>query len=185
MTLPELMVALAISGLALAGLMTTFTTLAREQRRNLADTVLQREAAMFQDSLAATLRFLSASESVAFGSPVAPDMPLYRRLVVARGPAPAYPREEIYFDPLTFQLLHDTNRNMSGPDLPIWPAEVGARLRQVHFFPAMKSSGVTDGSVINVFFEMDDDGFSGRKRPDGTVRTNTLRRTFAVKLRNP
>lgn len=185
MTLVELLVAVSISGLVLTGLMVTVSTLAGEQRRNFADTLLQHEAGMLQDSLTRELRFLSANESVVYGNPVSGEVPLYRRIVVARGSAATAPREEIYFETSSLSLLHDTNRNVSGTDVPIWRTDAQVKLRDVRFFPALKTTGVMDGSVINVFFEMDDDGLAGRKRTDGTVRTNTLRRTFSVKMRNP
>ena len=186
MTLTETMVGSTVGALVLAGLIPLIWAVGVEQRQTTADALLQQRVNQAQDRVVALLRSMSATESVILGNPVsgAGGVSAYRKVILARGVAPDYPREEIYFDPVTQKLIHDPNRDVANNDIPLAESDALAAITDVYFYPSMKHGGIPDGSTLNVWMEFNDQGSAGRSNPDGTRKHTTVVRTFAVCFRN-
>lgn len=162
-----------------------FLEASREQRRGVADATTENAAGRLQDQLMVRLRMMSATEGVVFSQTAtnAGGALGFRRMIVARGPAPVFPREEIYFDAAMRRTVHDPDRAVGGNDEILLATNPSSFvLRNVCFFPSLKQDGTTDNSLVNVLIELDDNGSSGRKA--GGSNPARVQRSFAVKMRN-
>ncbi len=185
MTLVEVLFAGTIATGVIGGILVLMLEVAREQQHGLVDATLQQQINRVQDELKGKLQIMSSSESVIFGDGVIESgFQVYRKVIVARGPAPDYPREEIRFQSDNHCIIYDPNRSQTGNEEVLYNSKPASVLRKVWFYPSMKSGGVPDSSILNVWLEMDDNGQSGRTNPDGSRRTNTVVRTYSVKMRN-
>ena len=186
MTLTETMIGSVVGSLALAGMIPLVWLVGVEHRQTAADALLQQRINLTQDRLIALLRSMSATESVILGDSVAEagSSTAYRRVVVARGRAPDFPREQIYFDPVSRALVHDPNRQVTGDEVHLCDSDHLATLEDFYFYPSLKAGGMLDGSMLNVWMEFDDQGSSGRSNPDGSRKCSTVVRTFSVRFRN-
>lgn len=184
MTLVEVMFAAAIGVSVISGLMMLMLEVVKEQRNTLAGAALQQAAGNLQDQISRTLRAMSATESVIFGDrTVENGADVYRKIIVAKGEAPDYPREEIAFKTTDNSVLYDPNRAVAGDETYLFKTNAVVAVRKLFFYPSLKSGGVPDSSTLNIWLEMDDCGSSGR-RLGSAFKTNTIVRTFAVKMRN-
>jgi hypothetical protein len=185
LTLIEIMVGGTISvGLA-GGLLCLLAFVAKEQQRELADAILQEETSFVQDQLMRLVRSMSQSESVIFGNPTQEaGVTVFQSVIVARGQAPAYPREVIRYDPSTQALIHDPDRTVTGDQVQMCVGKGGAVLRKLYFFPSLKQGGIPDNSALNIWMEMDDNGLARRRNPDGSITNTTIVRSFTVQMRN-
>ncbi len=167
MTLVEVMMASALSGLALGALLVLVAQTAKEQRRGVVDASLQQQAGALEDKLVRLVRSMSATESTLLADPIQPGSPMCRRVIMGRGPVPAFPREELSYDPTTFTLVYEPNRAVPGNKTTLFKPKDMVVLRGMYFFAAMKNDGSPDNSLLNVWMEFDDDGHAGRKVPGG------------------
>lgn len=183
-TLVEVLIASTISVGVLGTLMSVFGLAAQEQRRQFVDSILQQEAANLQDQLTRLVRSMRQSESVAFGNPVIESgATVYHTVVMARGPAPTYPRESLTYT-TNYALIYDPNRNTTGGEQTLFTNKTGAVLRKLYFFPSLKPGGIPDSTVLNIWLEMDDDGLARRRGPGGGMTNWTVSRSFTVTMRN-
>jgi type II secretory pathway pseudopilin PulG len=184
MTLVEVLFASAIGVTIIAGLMVLMLDVVREQRKTLADASLEQAAGNLQDQLSRAVRGMSATESVIFGDrAVENGAGVYRKIIVAKGQAPDYPREEIAFRTTDNSVVYDPNRAVVGDEICFFKTNAVVAIRKLFFYPSLKSGGVPDSSTLNIWLEMDDCGASGRRMGDA-FKTNTIVRTFTVKMRN-
>jgi hypothetical protein len=184
MTIVEVLLASSITAVMMGGILVIITEAVREQSLSMAQAALEQSASLVQDRVIGLLRDMSENESVVFADPVSGTAG-FGRVIVARGRTPDYPREEIRFDPSGHALIYDPNRNRTGDDVRLFSSTAECTLRQFFFYPALKLGGVPDNACLNVWVEMDDNGWSSRLRPHGTTKTNRAVRTFAVRMRNP
>ncbi len=185
MTLVEVLIASAIGVGAIGGLMMLMLEVVKEQRKTLADATLQQAAGNLQDQLTRAIRDMSENESVIFGDKTAENgADVYRKIIVAKGQAPDYPREEIAFNSTQKNVLYDPDRAVPGDITYYFKTNAVVAVRKLFFYPSLKSGGVPDSSTLNIWLEMDDCGSSGRRLGNG-FKTNTILRTFTVKMRNP
>jgi hypothetical protein len=186
MTLTETLIGSTVGSLVLAGLIPLVWLVGVEQRQTTADALLQQRVNRTQDRLIAIVRSMSATESVIFGDPVtkAGGFTVYQRIIVAKGKAPDFPREQIYYSPASRALIHDPDRNVAGDESHIYDSDGLATIKDFYFYPSMKPGGILDGSTLNVWLEFDDQGSAGRSNPDGSRKYTTVVRTFAVRFRN-
>jgi prepilin-type N-terminal cleavage/methylation domain-containing protein len=188
-TLTELMVGM-VAGLLIAGsMMLLLIQSAREQYRGVADATVEEVTATLQTEIIRCLRGMSANEGVVFSSPATNSGAVYQgfqRVVMAHGPVPDYPREDIRFDPQAGTLTYDPNLTITGNERVFLQSRTNAfMLRNVCFFPSLKPDGSLDNSLVNVVIELDDNRSSRRpgllSSPSYPAR---VQRTFAVKMRN-
>jgi hypothetical protein len=185
MTLVEVLIASAIGVGAISGLMMLMLEVVKEQRKTLADATLQQSAGNLQDRLTRVIRDMSENESVIFGDKTVENgADVYRKIIVAKGQAPDYPREEIAFISTENSVLYDPDRAVPGDETFFFKTNAVVSVRKLFFYPSLKSGGVPDSSTLNIWLEMDDCGSSGRQLGAG-FKTNTVLRTFTVKMRNP
>jgi hypothetical protein len=183
MTLVEVMVGASIAVFVAGGAMMLFLETSREQRRGVADATTENVAGKLQDQLMVRLRTMSAAEGVIFSQPTTNNPTMSWRMIVARGPAPAFPREEIYFDVSGRRAMYDPDRAVSGNEQVLLATNPSSFvLRNVCFFPSLKADGTPENSLVNVVIELDDNGSSGRNA--GGSNPARVQRSFAVKMRN-
>lgn len=189
MTFVEVIIAATI-GVVVSGA-TAFLVLemAKEQKKGLVDTELNAETSKVQDRVERVLRSMSKTDSVAFGdaTTLADGSTAYRRVVLSSGIG--NPREELFYDTGAHTLTHDPDRDVSGNEIVLAKSANLAILRDAYFMPSMKTGGIPDNAVLNVYLEFDDDGKSGRKvwsASDHQYNPKVTRvvRSFTVSFRN-
>jgi len=183
LTLPELLIA-SVIGIAVSGaILVLVIETAQQQRQGLADASLLQRAGMLEDQLGEIIRSMSASETASLTDKV-DSAPFYERVVFAKGKAPDWPREEVRFNPATLTVTHDPDIGQGGDEIVLFSSTQTVKLRQLYFFISMKPGGIPDGATLNVIIELDDDGFAGRRNPDGSIKPTSVLRTFTVRMRN-
>lgn len=183
-TLVELLIASSIGLLIAGGVMLLLIESTKEMYRDVADETVQQAAGDLESKLARCLRGMSAAESVVFATPASstgPGTNWFRRIIVARGPAPGFPREEIRFDTNSAAALYFPNRLLTNNTVLLQSRAGSYALRDLYFYPSFEEDGTLDSSLIYVVFDIDDDGYS---RTPGAANFAKVQRTFAVKMRN-
>lgn len=170
-----------------AGLLVLTMEAAKTQSRALVEATMNQEADLLQDRLLAYFRDMSSAESVIFSQPVVSGGRLYRSVTSAKGEAPTFNRDELYFDQASGKIFHDPDRTDSQPPVVFFQPEVNSdypKLTELYFFASMKVGGIPDGSKLNIYFEMMDDGHAGFKNETGQNDQFVVARSFTVKMRN-
>ena len=183
-TLVELMVASSVALLTMGALMALTIQMAREQQYGLADGAVQSQAGTVQDQLAAQLHSMSVNESALFADAVSGKAGCYRRIIVAKGHSSSYPREEIFFNSTNLNLVYDPNRNVANNETILYKPDNFVTLRDLYFYPSLKTGNMPDSSTLNVVMQFDDNGFSSRKDANGARKKMSIYRYFTVKFRN-
>jgi prepilin-type N-terminal cleavage/methylation domain-containing protein len=182
-TLVEVMVASGLASLVTGAGLLLLLESARESRRGFADATLESKVNEVQTRIIGCLRPMSADEGVIFADPLTDQEGAllgFRRIIVARGPAPDHPREELRFESAGGRAVHDPNRAVAGNEVTLGQSTAGAVVRRVSFWPSLKKDGTPDNSLINVSITADDNGSSGRPLPNAA----NVWRTFTVRMRN-
>ncbi len=186
-TLMELLIASSLALFVVAGIFGVFLGMGREQRLGFADATLEQRIGNLQDQLTVNLRSMSASEGAIFTDAVTGSdhqVVGFRQLVVARGKVPDFPREEIRFNPQAGTVIHDPDRSVSGNEVTLFHPAPGTVLRNLLFTPSIDSDGSPDHSLINIWMELDDDSWAGRRAASGATTNTVIQRFFTVKMRN-
>lgn len=182
-TMVEFLIASGVGTLLAGAAMMLMLETTKESLRALADYTVEQQASDLEHKIVRYLRGMSANEGVIFFTPSASaGYPGYCRIIVARGPAPDFPREELWFDPDTKRVSYRTNRSQTASEQVVMRSRTNVVvLRNLCFFPSVKSDGALDNSLVNVVFDLDEDGASRRQASTTPAR---IQRTFAVKMRN-
>ncbi|HXG48258.1 MAG TPA: hypothetical protein VNO52_11590 [Methylomirabilota bacterium] len=183
-TVVDLMVASSLAVICLGGMLSLVMQVGTEQRRIVGDGLVQQEGGLLQDKLSVLIRSMSNSEGVIFGDPVPSAPTFFRRIIVARGEAPDFPRESIYFNPTNRMVIHDPDRSVANDEVVLFAPNANAVVRELYFYPSLKVGAVTDSTTLNVVLEMDDDGYSGRTDGRGHITRSSIHRYFTVKMRS-
>jgi len=182
-TLIELIVASSIAGLVLGVTMILLLASAKENKRGVADASVEVAASDLQNRIIFYLREMSATEGVIFANTATNNSGAqvgYKSIIVARGPAPDNPRQQISFDASQGKVTY--NPTWGGTNSPVVLIQTNSHqaLRLLAFSPSIKPDGRTDNALVNVILKLDDNGSSGR----GTANPANVCRTFAVRMRN-
>lgn len=180
----EIMIASTIAIMATGSLLMLVVQVGKEQRQTLAEASLQQDAGIVQDKLSILLRQMSVTESVIYTDAVTGQPGLYRKIIMAKGEAPDFPREEVWFDPNALTLYHDPDRNTSGNTLTMFGTNNLAVIRNLYFYPSMKASANPDSTTVNMILEVDDNGNAGELDEAGNPSRVSIFRYFTIKLRN-
>jgi phosphoglucomutase len=180
----ELLVGASLGVLLTGFMMGMVIQVVKEQRRELVDATLQYKADDLEEKLARLIRSMSANETIILGDPLSSGSPFYRRIIVAMGQTPTYARQQLIYDPTAMTLTQDPDITMSSNEILLFKSTPMAKLRNMYFFTSVKSDGVADSSALNIYLQFDDDGFAGRKNPNGTLKRSQVTRYFTVKMRN-
>jgi len=186
-TLAEVMIASSIGAFVMAGVIAIMLQVGVEQRLVSVDTVLEQQAGNLQDRLTVTLRSMSAREGAILSDPVVDGQGNtlgFRRMIIAEGAAPDFPRQEIRFDSTQRTVIYDTNRNTSGNEEVIFTSRTNAVLRNLLFTPTLKADGSPDTSLVNLWIEIDDSGWGSRRTTTGVATNTVVQRFFSIKMRN-
>lgn len=183
-TVMEVMMAGSITVLVLGALLTLVLQLAKEQKFGLADGSVQQQAGLVEDQITQILRSMNVTEGSMFADPVSGSPGCFRRIIVAEGQAPVFPREELYFNPTSLRLIHDPNRAVGGDEVVLCKPAAFSTLRDLYFYPSLKTGNLTDSTAVNVVMKLDDDGYSMRKDSSGSIKRMSVNRYFTVKFRN-
>jgi hypothetical protein len=184
----ELLIASSVATLITGTTMLVLLETAKENRRGYADSTVEQVASELQGKLIRAIRSMSASEGVAFSSPELDDSGAllgYKSIIVAQGPYPDYEREQISFNAGTGAVTQDSNLS-SGTNALLNLAQLNthAVVRALRFSPSLKNDGTVDNSLVNIFIEMDDNGYSMRSGSSHSDNPAYVWRTFSVKMRN-
>ncbi len=181
-TLLELMVASSVGTMIAAGSLLLLLESAKEDRRGFADANVEQSASVLQSKLMGYVRVMSATEGVVFATPATGESGTllgYKSLIMARGPD--YPREEISFNPTDGRVLYKPNRGTTAGQIMLMQNGGNVALRILCFSPSLKTDGTPDNALVNVFFKMDDQGFSRRPADQNPA---SICRSFSVRMRN-
>ncbi len=187
MTLVETLVSASLMVFVSAGLLVLTLEAAKSQSRALVEATMNQEADQLQDRLLNYFRDMSASESVIFSKPVVSGGRMYRSVISAKGESPTFTREEIHFDDNAGRVMQDPDRSDSTAAVVFYRPELNSdypKLTELYFFASMKVGGIPDGSKLNIYFEMTDDGHAGLNDQQGQPKDFVVARSFAVKMRN-
>lgn len=184
MAIVEMVLASAVGVLVLGALLTLVMEVAKEQRRGLVDSSLEMEANLLEDKVNRVLRSMSSGESVVTAEPTATGSAFFRKIIIARGQTPTYPREELVYDPANCRMVHDPNRAATGDESILMEGTNSVVLRNAYFFLSAKPDGSLDSSAVNVFLQFDDNCAAMRRNPDRSLRRTQVSRVFTVKMRN-
>jgi len=184
-TLVEMMFAWSIGLLIAGGGVLLVLEAAKENARSVADMSLEQAASDLESRVVECLRTMSAREAVVYTSPAedgGETYRAYRSVIVARGPAPDFPRSELRFEPDSGRVVFLSNRLVTASQKVLMQNQTNRFVvRNLCFFPAIKSDTTPDNSLINVVIELDDDGASARRTASNFAR---IQRTLSVKMRN-
>jgi hypothetical protein len=185
-TLVELMVAIAV-GMGLGGTaMLLLVQTATEQRHGYADMTVEEDAYMLEANMTTCLRSMSANMGVtpSYNSLVTDTNgnPLgYQSISIFYPTNGAYITANISYNPSSGQVIYTPNV-LSNTTQVVWmtPGTVAA-LTQLYFSTSFNLDGSQNNSLVNVLFQMNDNGFSQQ----GTINNPTsIFRNFSVQMRN-
>lgn len=183
MTLIETLVASALMVYVLGTLLVIGLMVNQEQKLQGAAETLSQKTNLLQDRIIKLLREMSETEGVIFGNKVS-GQNRYRMVILGRGPAPYYAREQFTYDPSAFKLTYDPNCAVPNNEQVLFQSQKGARLLEMTFYPSLKVGGIPDNSTLNVVMQIGDDGMSGRRVANGNLITNVFTRYCSVRMRN-
>lgn len=187
MSLVETLVSSSLLVIVSAGLLTMTIEAAKSQSRALVEATINQEADLLQDRLLDFFRNMSASESVIFSDPVTSNGRMYHNVICAKGEAPTFNREQLTYDSNDGVILHDPDRTSNSEPVIYFEPKINSdypRLQELYFFASLKVGGIPDGSKLNVYFELSDEGFAGLKNANGEAEKMIIARSFTVKMRN-
>lgn len=187
MSLVETLVSSSLLVIVSAGLLTMTLEAAKSQSRALVEATMNQEADLLQDRLLDFFRNMSASESVIFSSPITSNSRIYRSVICAKGEAPTYNREQITFNSSNGTILYDPDRTSQSVPVLFYYPEINSnypKLQELYFFASLKVGGIPDGSKLNIYFELSDEGYAGLKNSNGATEKKIIARSFTVKMRN-
>jgi type II secretory pathway pseudopilin PulG len=182
-TLVELIVASGVAGLVLGVTMILLISSAKENRRGIDDATVQQAANDLESRIILYLRQMSANEGVVFSSPATNSgggLVGYKTIIIARGPSPENPRQEINFNATQGLATYKSNRSSTNAPMILIQTNAHQALRLLAFAPSIKADGRPDNSLVNVLIKIDDNGSSEKN----TAHQVSVFRTFAVKMRN-
>jgi len=181
------MVATGVGVLIAGTTMLLLLASAKESRRGLADAVVEQAASDLEHKLMRTLRVMSANEGIVFGSPSTNSSGTvvgYNSIIIAAGPSPDNPRQQIAFDPASGSVTYKTNYASPNSMLVLAATNANSTIRLLTFQPSVKPDGTPDNSLVNVLLQVDDNGSAGRFGANRSNNPAVVWRSFAVKMRN-
>lgn len=186
-TIPEVLVGILI-GLPVAGTVVFLLLQAgSEQLRGLAGTTVEQSAYRLQANISGCMRGVSCTQGLT------PDHTSqltdgngnllgYQKVFVFRPkPDGTYTTEQIRFDSTTGRVVYIPD--MSAPtNQVLWMTNSpSVALRQLCFTPSYNPDGSLNSSLVNVRFQMDDNGCS---RHSPTNNPANIYRSFAIQMRS-
>jgi hypothetical protein len=185
-TLAELMVATGV-GLALSGMVVLLLVqTATEQRSGFADTSVEEKAYLLEANITACLRCMSANQGLTpnySSGLVAPNGILlgYESVFMFYPTNGAYNTASISYNPSSGQVIYTPNILIPSTQT-LWMSNSStAILTEFYFTTSFNLDGSQNNSLVNVVFQMNDNGFS---QQNPTNNPASIFRNFSVLMRN-
>jgi len=186
-TLIELMVATAV-GIGLAGtVMLLLLQDATEQRNGYADTTVEQEAYTLQANITSCLRSMSASEGLtpSYSSGLYNtngNLLGYQSVFLFYPTNGGYNTATITYNSSTGQVLYNPNVAASTTQAVVWMTNSATTaLTEFYINTSFNLDGSQNNSLINVAFQMNDNGFSQQNANNNPA---SIFRNFSVQMRN-
>jgi hypothetical protein len=185
--LTELMISLSV-GLPVAGAVVLLLVQASfEQRRGFADTTVEESAYILQARIASCLRSMSSSEGLTPNySSGAYDgngnlLGYQTVFVFYANTNGSYTRGQISFNSNLGQVIHTPNA-LAPANQIVWMTNSPTMvLHQLFFNTSFNPDGSLNSSLVNVRFQMDDNGYSKQNLTNSPA---SIERNFSVQMRN-
>jgi hypothetical protein len=185
-TLAELMVATAV-GMGLAGtVLLLLMQAATEQRNGFADTTVEEKAYTLQANITTCLRSMSASAGITpnYSSGLYDtngNLLGYQSVFIFYPSNGAYTRGSISFDSSSGQVIYTPNVVAPSTQVQWMTNSATAVLTELYFSTSFNLDGSQDNSLVNVAFQMNDNGFSQQNPSNNPA---SIFRNFSVQMRN-
>jgi prepilin-type N-terminal cleavage/methylation domain-containing protein len=185
-TLVELLIATAVGSVIGGTVLLLLCQTATEQRKGLADMTVEEQAYKLEANITACLRSMSANQGMFpdnsseiydnNGNPLG-----YQSVDVFYPNNGAYIAGNISYNSATGQVTYTTNiANASAPI--VWMSNSAtAALTGFCLSYSWNLDGSKNSSLVNVFFQMNDNGFSQQSRNNNLA---SIYRNFSVQMRN-
>jgi type II secretory pathway pseudopilin PulG len=184
-TIPELLVAMAI-GVMLAGTaMAILVQTAVEQRNGLADTTVEQQAYMLESRITGVLRCMSANQGMTpnYSTKVFDgngNLLGYQSILLFYPSNGDYETATLSYNPALGQVTYVSNTATASPE--IWISNTTSyALGSLYFSTSFNPDGSQNNSLVNVAFQINDNGFSEQGPPNNPAN---VFRNFSVLMRN-
>jgi type II secretory pathway pseudopilin PulG len=185
-TLLELLVAISV-GLGLVGtvVLLLFQS-ATEQRNGLADTTVEEQAYRLQANITTCLRSMSANQGITLNNSSAfldggGNTLGYQSVFVFYPTNGAYIMANISYNSASGQVTYTPNV-LAPTTQTVWMSNSpSAVLTEFCFSPSLNLDGSQNNSLVNVFIQMNDNGFSQQNPVNNPA---SIYRNFSVQMRN-
>jgi len=185
-TLAELMVATGV-GLSLGGIVVLLLVqTATEQRSGFAESTVEEKAYILEANITACLRGMSANQGLtpnySSGLLTANGILLgYESVFMFCPTNGAYNTASISYSPSSGQVIYTPNILNSSTQM-VWMSNSStAILTEFYFTTSFNLDGSQNNSLVNVVFQMNDNGFS---QHNPTNNPASIFRNFSVQMRN-
>jgi len=185
-TLLELMVAIAV-GMVLAGTaMVLLLNSATEQRNGMADTTVEEKAYTLRANITTCLRCMSANQGLTpvYSSGVSNangNLLGYQSVFLFYPTNGGYITESISYNSSSGQVIYTPNVSAPSTQLVWMSNSATAALTQFCFSTSFNLDGSQNNSLVNVLFQMNDNGYSQRNPANNPA---DIYRNFSVQMRN-
>jgi prepilin-type N-terminal cleavage/methylation domain-containing protein len=186
-TLVELMVATAV-GVGLAGtVVLLLVQSATEQRNGFADTTVEEEAYALQSRITSCLRGMSATQGVTpnYTSTLydsnGNNLSEYQSISVFYPTNGGYITASITYNAASGSVIYTPNVLTPSTQVVWMTNDASAVLTQFYFTTSFNLDGSQNNSLVNVLFQMNDNGFS-QQTPNNNPAS--IHRNFSVQMRN-
>ena len=185
-TLVELMIAMSV-GLVLTGsVVYLLWQSAREEQRGYSDMTVEEKAYVLEANLTSFLR----GSSSGYGMTASPTNQFYTGtnfsgyttiyLWQPNTNGSAFTEGKISADLTNGVVIFTPNISVPAATTVWFTNSANAVLRKLYFFPSLNFDGSANNSLVNVVFQMDDNGFS---QQNSTNNVANIFRSFSVQMR--
>jgi prepilin-type N-terminal cleavage/methylation domain-containing protein len=185
-TLVELLVAITV-GVGLSGaVVMLLVRCATEQRNGLADTTVEAAAYALEANITGCLRSMSANQGLTpnYASAISDtngNLLGYQSVFVFYPSNGTYTTASISYDPSSGQVLYTSN-TLTPSTQTLWMTNSAAvALTEFYFSTSLNLDGSQNNSLVNVVFQMNDNGFSQQSPVNNPA---SIMRNFSVQMRN-
>jgi len=185
-TLVELMVAMSIGVIVAGTVVVLLIQAATEQQRGYSDSTIEERAYTLQANITSCLRGMSSgfgmtagySNTFLIGSNVVGYTTIY--VWKPNADASVYTLGKISANVNNGLVVYTPNITDPGTQTAWMTNNTGVVLRKLYFSNSQNLDGSQNNSLVNVLFEMDDNGYS---KQNATNNIASIQRSFSVQMR--
>jgi type II secretory pathway pseudopilin PulG len=185
-TLVELLVATSIGSMVAGGVVILLCQTSIEQRNGFADMTVEERAYILQSDLATCLRCMSANQGLTpnYSTGVydgGGNLLGYQSVYVFYPTNSAYLQGNITYVPSTGSVIYTPDCSSPYNTVTWMSNSATAVLTNMYFSTSLNLDGSQNSSLVNVSFQMNDNGFS---RQSPVNNPTSIYRNFAMQMRN-